>query len=73
MATQEFQVTKSYEGYPSKKSVEFTGTEQECKDYLQGCLSLSLRNGADVISKCEYHYSCANYDSNDSTVTFEIE
>lgn len=72
-STQQFQVAKSYEGYSSKDIIEFTGTEQECKTYLQGCINFASRNGADLISQSSDSFSCANYDSNSATVTFEIE
>lgn len=72
-AKQEFIIFKSYEGFPSKNVKEFGGTEQECKDRLQYLISLSKRNGADVVSEDEYQYSCENYGSNGETVTFEVK
>lgn len=67
------QIKKTYVGYPSKNSVDFTGTEQECKDYLAYQCESSKRNGADVVEEDENHYTCDNYDSNNATVIFQIE
>ncbi len=71
--TQEFQIKKTYHGYPSKDKIDFKGSEQECKDTLSHWKDISRRNGADIVSEDEYQYTCDNYDSNGATVTFEIE
>lgn len=70
---QEFILYKSYHGYPSKNKVLFTGTEEKCKDELQSWYSVTKRNGGDVQSKSDTHYTCENYDSNHATVTFEVK
>lgn len=70
---QEFVIFKKYEGFPSKNSVQFRGTEEECKDMLQNWIGLSKRNGAEIVSEDEYQYTCDNYDNNGATVIFEIK
>jgi hypothetical protein len=69
---QEFKVVRNFPEYPSKNTVEFYGNEEECKAYLQGSLSISRRNGADVVSADDWEYVCENYDYNGATVKFEI-
>jgi len=73
MATQEFKLTKIYQGYPSKNKVLMVGTEEECIAELQSWLSVSRRNGADIVSEEAYEYTCDNYDSNWASVTFKVE
>ena len=70
---QEFSIHKLWIGYPSKNSIEFSGTEQECKDNLQHCISVSKRNGADIVSEDEYQYTCDNYGCHGETVQFIIQ
>lgn len=72
MATQEFKIMQFVEGYPSKNKVYFEGTEQECKDELQGLISLTKRHGGDIQEESEYTMVVDNYDRNSATHTFEI-
>lgn len=72
ITTQEFSVRKMYEGFPSKTSIQFTGTLEECKRELAMHHFVAKRNGADIVSESEMEFTCADYGSMGETVTYDI-
>lgn len=65
-------LTKTYEGYPSKNKTLKVGTYDECKFELETYQMIHKRNGADVIESTDTTEVVADYDNNGATVTFEI-